>query len=81
MVVLTTMTVIELATACVAVLGALGVCMSKSRCDTIDTPCLKIHRQVLGVAEIEMPASEEPTPRPPPSLAPPPLPARLETMA
>lgn len=81
MVVLTTMTVIELATACVAVLGALGVCMSKSRCDTIDTPCLKIHRQVLGVAEVEMTPSDDPTPRPPSLLAPPPLPVRLETKA
>lgn len=80
MVILTTMTVIELATACVAVLGALGICMSKSRCDTIETPCLKIHRQVLG-AEIEMSPSEEPTPRPPPSLAPPALQGHLEPMA
>lgn len=81
MVILTTMTVIELATACVAVLGALGICMSKSRCDTIETPCLKIHRQVLGAGEIEMPPTDDPTPRPPPSLAPPPLQGHLETKA
>ena len=71
MVILTTMTVIELATACVAVLGALGVCMSKSRCDTIETPCLKIHRQVLGT-EIELPPTDESNPNPPPALPPPP---------
>lgn len=61
------MTVIELATACVAVLGALGICMSKSRCDTIETPCLKIHRQVLNT-ELEMTPNDDSVVSPPPPI-------------
>lgn len=42
----------------VAVLGACGGCIAvlfKSKCDTISTPCLKIHRKIDNTKSNELP--------------------------
>ena len=39
-------TILELSIAVVSIVGAISLCLSKMKCDKIETPCCKIHRLV-----------------------------------
>ena len=74
----------ELSIAVVGVLGAWGMCMRQSRCDSIETPCIKIHRVVPPTEkppDVEMTPVAMPEPPARPALAPaPPPPSDLRVI-
>ncbi len=60
MVILSTFTIIEVATAVVAIVGSFGVCMAKSRCSKISACGMNCEREVIKKEpekETELPIS------------------------